>query len=74
MSPQLRDELLRQVALLPEEQQARVLAFAQSLAQVPGELSIKNVFKVAGSMSQADLREMAAVIEEGCERVDQSEW
>ncbi len=71
MSPKLRDELLQQVALLPEEQQARVLAFAQSLAQVPGKLSAKNMLKVAGGISQADLREMTAVIEEGCERIDQ---
>jgi len=79
MTPQLRDELLRQVALLSEDQQARVLAFVRSLAQVPANLSVKNIsvknmLKMAGSISETDLRGMTAVIEDGCERIDQSEW
>jgi len=32
VSPKLREELLQQMALLPEEQQKQVLAFAKTLA------------------------------------------
>jgi len=74
MSPELQDKLLRQMAALPPDQQEKVLAFAKSLTPAAGGVSGKDLLKVAGSIGQSDLRLMAAVIEEGCERIDRSEW
>ena len=74
MSPQLREQILQQVASLPPEQQERVLAFAKSLSPVSGGLSGKELLKFKGRIEKADLQVMTKAIEEGCERIDRSEW
>lgn len=74
MSPKLREELLQQVALLPEEEQRRVLAFVKGLVPTVGGVSGKDLLKFSGAIGQADLRVMAKAIEEGCERIDRGEW
>lgn len=74
MSPKLREELLQQMALLPEDQQQRVLAFVKNLVPATGGASGKDLLKFSGAIGQADLQLMAKAIEEGCERIDQSEW
>lgn len=67
MSPKLREELLQQMALLPEDQQQRVIAFAKTLAPAPNGMSGKSLLKCAGTIGHADLHLMTAVIEQGCE-------
>jgi len=74
VSPKLREELLQQMALLPEDQQQRVFAFVKNLVPATGGTSGKDLLKFSGTISQADLQLMAKAIEEGCERIDQSEW
>lgn len=74
MSPKLREELLQQMALLPEDQQQRVLAFVRNLVPTAGGVSGKELLKFSGSIGKADLQQMAKAIEEGCERIDQGEW
>ena len=74
MSPKLREELLQQMALLPEDQQQRVLAFVKNLVPAAGGVTGKDLLKFSGSIGQPDLQQMAEAIEEGCERIDRSEW
>ena len=67
MSPKLRDQLLQQLASLPEEQQERVLAFAKTLAPAPNGMSGKSLLKFSGTIGHSDLHLITAVIEQGCE-------
>ena len=55
MSPKLRDELLQQMARLPEEQQKRVLAFVKTLVPAAGGAPGKDLLKFSGAIGQADL-------------------
>jgi len=74
MSPKLQEELLQQLSRLPEEQQKQVLDFAKGLAPMISGVSGKNFLKFSGAIGHEDLQSMAKVIEEGCERIDPSEW
>ncbi len=74
MSPKLQEELLQQMARLPEEQQKQVLAFVKGLVPAAGGVAGKDLLKFSGAIGQADLRVMTEAIEEGCERIDRSEW
>ena len=71
MSPKLQEELLKEMARLSQEEQQRVVAYAKSLVAGP---TGKAVARFAGAIDPDDLKQMAAVIEEGCERVNESEW
>ena len=71
MSPKLQEELFKEMARLSQKEQQRVVAFAKSLAAGP---TGKDVARFAGAIAPDDLKQMAAVIEEGCERVNESEW
>jgi hypothetical protein len=68
MSPKLQEELLQQVARLPEEEQQRVLAFVKGLTPAAGGISGKNLLKFSGAIGHTDLQIMAKAIEEGGER------
>jgi hypothetical protein len=74
MSPKLQEELLQRMARLPEEEQQRVLAFVKGLTPVAGGISGKDLLKFSGAISRTDLEMITKAIEEGCERVDRSEW
>ena len=74
MSPKLQEELLQRMARLPEEEQQRVLAFVKGLTPAAGGSSGKDLLKFSGAIGHADLQMIAKAIEEGCERVDRSEW
>lgn len=74
MSPKLQEELLQQMSRLPEEEQKRVLAFAKGLVPAADGMSGKDLLKFSGTIGYDDLQTMAKVIEEGCERIDPSEW
>ena len=71
----VRDEIARQVEKLPPAMQERVLRFASSLASaLPVGESGASLRRFAGSLDSISAREMMAAIEEGCERVDPSDW
>ena len=74
MSLKLQEELLQRLARLPEEEQQRVLAFVKSLTSSAGGSSGKDLLKFSGTIGHTDLQMIAKAIEEGCERVDRSEW
>ena len=66
MSPKLHELLLKEMARLSQEEQERVLAFAKSLTAGPAGKAGKDIARFAGAVDQADLEQMAAVIEEDC--------
>ena len=75
MSSLLKEQILAQLDHLPDAEQRRVLDFARSLASnnlvgVPG----KDLLRFAGLIEADDLQLMAQAIEDGCEKVDASEW
>ncbi len=74
MSPKLQEELLKEMARLSQEEQQKVVAFARSLAAGPTGVAGKDMARFAGAIDPADLKQMAAVIEDNCERIDKSEW
>lgn len=74
MSPNLQEELLQRMAQLPEEAQQRVLTFVKNLTPAAGGSSGKELLKFSGAIDRTDLQMIANVIEEGCEKVDRSEW
>ena len=74
MSPNLQEELLQHMSRLSEEEQKRVLAFAKRLIPASAGMSGKDLLKFSGAIGHDDLQAMVKVIEEGCERIDPSEW
>ncbi len=75
LHPTIEQDLRVQLSKLPLEQQRQVLAFARALAEqqsvgLPGT----TYRSFAGSIDSEQLAQMAAAIEEGCERVDANEW
>jgi hypothetical protein len=74
MSPNLQEELLQRMARLPEEAQQRVLTFVKGLTPAVGGSSGKDLLRFSGAIDHTDLQMIAKAIEEGCERVDRSEW
>ena len=74
MTRKLQDELLQHMGRLTPKEQERVLAFVRGLAAEPLARAGRDLVTFAGAIDPGDLQQMAAVIEEGCERVDESEW
>lgn len=74
MSPKLQEELLKEMARLSQEEQQKVLAFVKSIVAEPLGKAGKDMARFAGAIDPADLKQMAAVIEESCERIDERAW
>lgn len=67
------EQISEQVRQLKPEDQARVLAFVQTIRTGgvrPRGAKMEDLMKFAGSIPAEDLREMEQAIEEGCEQVD----
>jgi len=75
-SLQIRQEINREVALLPAEKERQVLEFVrflkaqEPLSGTPGE----TLRHLRGSISSEQLAEMTRAIEAECERVDSEGW
>lgn len=67
MSPKLQEELLSEMARLSQKEQQQVVSFAKSLAAGATGKSRKDLARFAGAIEPDDLKQMAAVIKEGCE-------
>ncbi|MBI3014458.1 MAG: hypothetical protein HYY65_05225 [Candidatus Tectomicrobia bacterium] len=75
MNPLLKKEILDQLDRLASEQQKQVLDFARSLTTpLPPGKPGKELLPFAGAIDADDLRTMMQAIEEGCEKVNLSEW
>ncbi len=59
---------------LPLVQQREVLAFARRLREQPMATPGSELLRFAGAIETADLSQMSAAIEQGCERIDADEW
>jgi len=68
----IKDNLMAQIDKLPLELQRRLLDFARTL--VPRGNEGKNLLRFEGTILADDLELMSKTIEEGCEKVDISEW
>lgn len=68
----IRDNLITQIDKLPHDLQLRVLDFVKALT--PKGVEGKSLLRFEGSIPANDLQLMSKAIEEGCEKVDISEW
>jgi len=68
----IKDNLIAQIDKLPHDLQLRVLDFAKVLT--PKGVEGKSLLRFEGAITADDLQLMSKAIEEGCEKVDISEW
>lgn len=68
----IKDNLLAQLDKLPYDLQLRVLDFVKAL--IPKGVVGKTLLRFEGAIPADDLQLMSKAIEEGCEKVDISEW
>lgn len=69
------DQFIAEFKLLPPQAQERVINYARTLSKprprgTPGH----ELLKFVGCIPPEDLEEIAAAIEEGCERIDYDGW
>ena len=68
-------EITEQLHKLTPDQQKRVLAFIQVLAQKqPSGVPGSELLRFAGSIEHNDVKVIEKAIVEGCEQVDLNEW
>jgi hypothetical protein len=67
--PSLDREISEAIARLSPGQQRRVLEFARSLDEPRRGVPGATLLRFAGTLSAEDAREIAAAIEDGCERI-----
>ena len=68
----IKNDLLTQIDRMPPELQQRLLDFIKTLSSHGVE--DKGLLRFGGAISASDLDVMSKAIEEGCEKVDISEW
>jgi len=68
----IKDNLIAQIDKLPHDLQLRVLDFVKALA--PKGVEGKSLLRFEGAIPADDLQLISKAIEEGCEKVDISEW
>lgn len=68
----IKDNLIAQINKLPYDLQLRVLDFAKAL--IPKGVEGKSLLRFEGAIPADDLKLISKAIEEGCEKVDISEW
>ncbi len=70
----VKDEIARQVEKLPPDAQNQVLQFVTSLAAATRGADGATLCQFAFSLDTESAQQMINAIEEGCERIDASEW
>jgi hypothetical protein len=68
----IKNNLIDQISRLPYDLQLRVFDFVKTL--IPKGIEGKSLLRFEGAISADDLHLMSKAIEEGCEKVDISEW
>ena len=77
-TPSIKEQLLSEIDKLSPEQQKKVLEFTYKLRSsslppgIPGEVLLERAREI--NFDPEDLAEIAAAIEEGCERIDWDGW
>jgi hypothetical protein len=75
MKASIAQEIAKQVKVLPNDLQRRVLAYVETLnvsrqRGVPGT----ELVRFAGAISRSDLNRMSRAIASACEQVNSGEW
>ena len=71
----LNSEIIKQLDVLPYEQQRRVFDFTSALAlSTPKGVPGQRLLRFAGAIDAEDLQTMTQAIEADCERMDLNEW
>lgn len=71
----IQQEIAKQVELLPPPMQEQVLRFVESLTHsAPVGVKGMDMLSLAGTLDPVSSREMREAIEDGCERIEYSEW
>ncbi len=75
MTSSVIQEVVEEMERLGPAEQQQMLEYVRSLAAVPVRgMPGRAMLRFAGSIPAADLDEIEAAIEEGCERVDPHAW
>ena len=75
MGTKITEDIINNLEKLPYELQKKVKAFIDALLiSMPKGVSGKNLIEFAGKLSDEDAEEMMSVINEGCEKIDESNW
>ena len=75
MNPRIKQEILSQLSNLSPEQRRQVMDFIRTLSKNgPAGTPGRDLLRFAGAIGHSDLEIMAKAIEQGCEKVDLSEW
>ena len=75
MTDAIKEQIIRRLDGLSDEEQRRALDFVRSLpTRAPKGVSGESLLRFAGAFEPEEARKLARAIEEGCERVDAGEW
>lgn len=75
VDPAIREQILRDLDRLAPALQRRASELVRSLDPSGARgASIDDLLSVSGSLDKESAREMREAIEQGCERIESSEW
>lgn len=74
VNAKIEKALVERLSRLAPADQEQVLKFAQALVESSRTRHSRTILDLIGSMASADADEMTSAIEDGCERVDPSDW
>lgn len=75
MTDAIKEQIIRRLDGLSDEEQRRALDFVRSLsATTPDGVAGTSLLRFVGVFEPVEARRIAEAIEEGCERVDVGEW
>ena len=74
IEPSVKDVLFRELGRLDEADRERVLEYARTLGRTPRGVPGSSLLALAGSVSDSDMTEMEAAIEDGCEKANPGGW
>ena len=74
--PAIKEQILNDLGKLPPEQQQRAADLVRSMVpqQLPKGTPGRDLMRFAGTLDDESAREMMALIEQDCGRVDPDEW
>jgi len=74
IEPSVKDVLYKEIARLDDADRKRVLEYARALGRTPRGVTGSSLLSLAGSVSESDMAEIEAAVDEGCEKVNPGGW
>lgn len=75
MDTPIVQQVIKELEVLPQDLQRRVLEFTRALAESrPRGIPGRQLLRFSGAIPSEDVRLMSEAIEQACERVDTDEW